>query len=118
MSTRLERRVVAKTANYTINPAVDRPGTVFTNRGASGSVMLTLPAPSQALRGWWFRAKLHAAQVFGFAAATADTLVATADATADSVTNNVIGGELEAECDGTSWFVSGISVGHTFTVNT
>jgi hypothetical protein len=118
MAVRQERRVVNKTANFTIDPYKDKPGTVFTNSGASGSVLGTLPAASQALKGWWYRFKCRTAQAFGPASAAVDTLVALSDATADSVTVPTIGGEIEAFCDGTSWYASGIAVGHTYTVNT
>lgn len=122
MSTRLERRVVAKTADYTINPDRDRCGTTFTNRGASGAVVFTLPAPSSRLTGWWYRFKSHADQDVTVAAGTADTLVVLNDATADSLaastTSEQIGAEIEAFCDGTSWFASGVAVGHTYTVAT
>ena len=122
MSTRLERRVVAKTADYTINPTLDRPGTTFTNRGAAGTVIFTLPAPSLALTGWWYRFKGHAGQAITVATATADTLVTKNDAAADSLSSStageLIGAEMEAFCDGTSWFAAGIAVGITYTVAT
>ena len=123
MSTRLERRIVRKTAAYTIRPPFDRPGTTFTNAGATGSVTITLPAPTKAVFGWWYRFKALAAETFVVAAPTADTLVALSDAAADSVSVPTIGGEIEAVCIETSagvyrWAASGIAVGHTYTVNT
>lgn len=42
-------KVAAKTASYTINPA--EAGTLYTNRGAAGSVTFTLPPPKA---GMWF----------------------------------------------------------------
>lgn len=120
MSTRLDRRVVTKTADYTVNPAVNRCGTTFTNRGATGAVVFTLPAPSKALMGWWYRFRSHADQDVTVKTATADTLVTFNDQTADSLAASTagqkIGAEMEAFCDGTSWFVSGVAVGHTYTV--
>ena len=127
MSVRLNRRVVPKAASYTINPAVDSPGTIFTNRGATGAVTFTLPTPNRQLLGWWFRFKAVVAQNLLVAAATADTLVALNDTAADSVAlqtaGQIIGGEMEAECIETAegtfrWAVSGIAVGHTYTVAT
>lgn len=122
MSVRLTRRVVAKTADYTIKPPMDAPGTTFTNRGASGAVIFTLPAPGENVKGYWYRFVSHAAQDVTVKTATADTLVTKNDAAADSVaastTNEEIGAVIEAFCDGTSWFVYGLSVGHTFTVAT
>jgi hypothetical protein len=122
MSTRLHRRVVAKTADYTVNPSVDSPGTTFTNRGATGEVIFTLPAPNAGLKGHWYRFKAHADQNVKVKTTTVDTLIALNDAAADSVAlqtgGQLIGGEMEAFCDGTSWFVSGVAVGHTYTVAT
>lgn len=127
MSVRLERRVVDKSAAYTITPAADRPGTVFTNVGASGSVTFTLPTPTRALLGWWFRFKAVVDQSIVVAAATADTLLVLNDLAADSLaistTNEKIGGEIEVQCletvDGTfKWCASGVAVGHTYTIAT
>lgn len=129
MSTRLERRVVPKTADYTINPAssLDAPGTVFTNRGAGGAVNFTLPAPTRKTLGWWYRFKCVVDQTITVTAPVADTLVCLNDATADSLAISTggqkIGGEIEAQCietaDGTyRWAASGIAVGHTYTVAT
>jgi len=123
MSTRLERRVVAKTAAYTISPAKgDRCGTTFTNRGASGSVTFTLPTPSSALAGYWYQFRGVADQNIVVATATADTLITLNDAAADSVSaetsSQKIGAVIEAFCDGTSWFANVLSVGVTQTVTT
>lgn len=45
------QRVVPKTASYTVSPAVDKNGTIFSNEGASGAVTFTLPTPNRALLG-------------------------------------------------------------------
>jgi len=127
MSTRLERRVVGKAASYTIRPNSDSPGTVFTNKGATGSITFTLPTPTRALLGWWYRIKVVVDQNVVLAPATADTLVLLNDLAADSLTistsSEKIGAEIEAQCvetaDGTfKWAASGIAVGHTYTVAT
>lgn len=122
MSTRLERRFVAKTASYTINPHVDRCGTVFTNRGASGAVTFTLPAPGNAMKGWFYEFRGVAGQNILIAVPTADTAIVKNDAAADSLAlstaGELIGGAARAECDGTAWILFGQSVGHTFTVAT
>jgi len=109
MSTRLEHRVLAKTASFTI-PG-DRsyaPGTVITNRGATGSVTATLPTPGSGLKGHWYIFWLHANQSFIVAAPSTNTLVTIGDATADNVgfqiSNKKVGRAIYAECDGTSWF--------------
>lgn len=114
-------RVVAKTADYAVL-AADGSNTTFTNRGAAGTVIFTLPAAAPLLAGFRFRFKGHADQTITVAAAVADTLVALNDVAADSLSLSTagqkIGGEIEAFCDGTSWFASVISVGHTGTVAT
>lgn len=122
MSTRHERRVFAKTADFTIKPPMDAPGTVFTNRGATGTIIATLPTPSLAIKGWHYRFLGHADQIIRIDTPVADTLVTKNDAAADRVSmqtaGELIGGLAEAFCDGVSWFVYGLSVGHTFTVAT
>lgn len=108
MSTRLKRRVIAKTAAYTIVSVNDAPGTIFTNRGAGGSVTITLPAPNTATKGDWYELRVHADQSFILAAASANTLVAPGDVAADNVgfqiASKKIGRGLFVECDGTQWY--------------
>lgn len=123
MSTRLERRHVHKAVSYTINSSVDRCGTVFSNRGASGAITYTLPRPTRALLGHWYRFLALVAQALVVASPTADTLVTLNDLTADSVSVPTIGGEMEAECVETAsgvfqWVVTGLTVGHVYTVVT
>lgn len=108
MPPRLERtRVLYKTADYTINPAVDRPGTLFTNRGALGAVTFTLPTPNVAQRGDWYEFLVHANQTIVVAGATAGDLATLDNAAADTIslatTNAKIGRGLVAVCDGTQW---------------
>lgn len=116
------RRVVAKTADYTLTAARDANGTLFTTRGAGGAIVFTLPAPSSVYAGWHFRFRNVVDQDMTVKTTTADTLVALNDLTADSVAastaNLKIGALIEAECDGTSWFASVLSNGTTATVNT
>ena len=127
MSTRLHRRVVGKAASYTVAPHVDQPGTVFTNRGASGAVTFTLPTASKGVLGHWYRFKAVVDQNVIVAAPTADTLLVLNDLEADSLaiqnSGQKIGGEIEVQCletaEGTfKWAASGIAVGHTYTVAT
>jgi hypothetical protein len=112
----------AKAADYTIVSADDPSGTIFTNRGAAGEVIFTLPAPSQLLAGVFYLFAGLAGQNIKVKTATVDTLVTKNDAAADSVAmqtaGELIGGLMLAFCDGTSWYVVGLSVGHTFTVAT
>lgn len=96
--------VVAKTANYTILSASDPSGTVFTNRGAAGTIIYTLPAPSLALAGVYYDFLTIVAQIITVATATVDTLITDADAAADSLSTTArIGVALRVYCDGTSW---------------
>lgn len=103
----------AKTAAYSIL-AVDN-GTTFTNRGASGSVTLTLPAP---FANAHYRMIVFAAQSFVVASDVADTFVLYNDATADSIASNTVGATIDIWSDGTSWFGNGTSVGVTYTIVT
>lgn len=115
-------RIVAKTANYTIRPDVDQSGTCFTNRGAGGAVTFTLPTPGIRCKGWYYRFYGIAGQNIIVAVPTVDTAVEFNDAAADSLAlqtaGQLIGGMIEAFCDGTSWIVYGMTPGHTFTVAT
>lgn len=116
--------VKAKTADYTIVTGTDPSGTLFTNRGAAGTVIFTLPAPSAAIKGVFYSfAAVVAAQTVTVKTATVDTLITFNDLTADSVSlqtsGEIIGGMLRAICDGTSWIVFGDSgAAHTYTVAT
>lgn len=117
------QKVIIKTADYTIVTGTDPSGAVFTNRGAAGTVIFTLPAPSQAIKGTFYDfLAVVAAQTVTVKTATVDTLITKNDLTADSVSlstsGEIIGGAMRAICDGTSWVLVGLSVGHTFTVAT
>lgn len=124
----LLRRVIAKTADYTIldpftaTTGGDPSGTIFTNRGAVGAVIFTLPAPVPRLAGVSYEFQGIADQSINVKTATADTLIALNDLTADSVEmstgTKLIGSRMRAECDGTSWIAYGVSIGTTMTVNT
>lgn len=122
MPTRLEPRIVPKTANYTVNPLVDRCGTIFTNRGATGAVTFTLPSLSSGqYLGLYYDFLGIADQNIVVAAPVADTLVAFNDAAADSVSlataGNKIGGLVRAIWDGAAWAAVNLS-NNTLTVTT
>ena len=85
MSNRQRRRVVAKTANYTINPNADDAGTLFTNAGATGAVTFVLPAPSLRTLGDWYEFLGVADQTITVGVPTADTAIALNDTAADSL---------------------------------
>lgn len=99
----------AKTANYTVDTTVDPCGTVFTNRGAAGTITITLPAASQALRGYFYDFLTVVAQIMTVqpGGAGLDLLITDNDATADSLSTAArIGTRLRFECDGTSWIAT------------
>lgn len=113
---------VPKTADYTIVTGTDPSGTVFTNRGATGTVIFTLPAPSQGIAGTVYHFLGIADYTVTVKTATADTLITKNDLTADSLSfqtaGELIGARMSAVCDGTSWIANGTAVGFTYTVAT
>jgi len=99
------RNITAKTADYTVTEADH--GILFTTRGATGTVIFTLPAtPLKGLRFGFYNA---AGQTMTVTAGTADTLTVFNDLTADSITfqtaSELIGGHFEVVGDGTGWLV-------------
>lgn len=121
------RRVVDKTANYTVTAALDRNETLFTNRGASGAVTFTLPPPGARYLGWRYEFLSVENQNLIVAGATAGDVVALNDAAANSVaastTNQKIGAHIIADCIRTGeaifkWFVRVDAVGVTQTIAT
>jgi hypothetical protein len=101
----VRRKVTAKTAAYTCTVA--DCGTIFTNRGASGSVTFTLPTPV-GNSGLWFDFFVVADQ--NVVITGGDELVVTFNnATADGVTfgtsSEKIGAGATVISDGTSWLV-------------
>lgn len=119
-------KFVPKTADYTIvSPATsagDKSGTVFTNRGAAGAVVFTLPAPAQNIAGVFYDFLGIADQSIQVQTTTADTFILVNDLTADSLAMSTaghkIGATMRVACDGISWIGWGVSVGDTFTVAT
>lgn len=113
--------VAAKTAAYTILPT-DRCGTLFTNRGAAGSVTFTLPGPTAVPAGTWFLFGGIADQNIVVAPPAVDTLITLNDAASDSLAMSTagqkIGGLMLAFSDGTAWVAVGLAVGVTFTAAT
>ena len=100
--------VLAKTAAYSVTADDARSGTIFTNRGASGAVAFTLPAPSADLAGCKVIGVCIVAQTISFETATVDTLIVVGDAAADKLTSpGTIGAHIECYCDGTSWIALG-----------
>jgi len=95
----------AKTADYTIK-AGDF-GAVFTNEGATGAVIFTLPAAASTTRGAWVEVFVTDAQNVTVATATTDTLAVDGDAAADSIAwstgSHQIGNSARFICTGTIW---------------
>ena len=98
--------VVAKTADYTIVDGDD--GKMFTNRGAAGAVIFTLPAVTAARNGMVVHFFVVAGQNMTINA-TANEMITFNDADADgiafSTANELIGAAVMAVCDGTSWLM-------------
>lgn len=96
-------RVSAKTADYTVTEADNN--TLFTNRGAAGAVIFTLPVTAKL--GLRYGFYVAADQSVTVTAGTADTIVAFNDIAADSVAfstaSEKVGGMYEVIGDGTGW---------------
>jgi hypothetical protein len=88
MSTRLEVRRIHLTAALTVKYPFHAPGTFFTNRGAEGSVTVTLPTPGGCPIGAWYQFRVHADQSFIVAGASSGKLVAPGNAAARSGTRS------------------------------
>ena len=94
--------VVAKTTSYTVLHSDS--GTLFTNRGAVGSVTFTLPTPGTEANGLFYEFATVAAQAI--VVSLTSKLNVHANATATSVTTAAtIGQHIRVVCDGTTWLV-------------
>lgn len=96
----------AKTANYTVGTvATDDFGTIFTNRGASGAVTFTLPAPTSG--AYYFFAGVADQNITITAGSAIAVTVNNAAATsiAFSTTSQKIGSFAVAIADGSSWLL-------------
>ncbi len=113
----MKRKTKAHTTSHTIRVADS--GRVLTNRGASGTVTFTLPAPDSDFDGVDFYTLSHATQVITVATATADTLVTVNDVAADSISSeNKAGAWMHVYCDGTQWYAEPRTDGITYTIVT
>lgn len=97
------KNVMAKTADYTVTEADNN--TLFTTRGAAGTVIFTTPAtPKKGLRYGFFSAADQIMRVLG---GTADNLTVINDLAADRISYEtaslLIGNFLEIIGDGTGW---------------
>lgn len=97
-----KRNVVAKTADYTVD--AKESGTLFTTEGATADVEFTLPALADGLEFIFFNAEDIELKV---SSAADNTIVATGDAAAGSVTfttaTTQIGAGVTMICDGAKW---------------
>ena len=127
MSQRLVRRIVPKAADYTVKYPMDAAGTEFTNRGATGTVIFTLPTPGRQLLGVSYRVRGVADYTVTVAGAAAGDLLTKNDAAANSLSAQTsgekIGALIEAVCEESAegtfkWAIAGVAVGITYTVAT
>lgn len=128
MSTRLQRRVVGKAASYTVVYPMDSPGTIFTNDGATGAIVFTLPAANQTLLGVEYEFRAVVDQTITVQPPVVDTAISFNDLAIDSVALSTgggkIGGAIRATCvkttvsGGYQWVINGVAVGFTYTVAT
>ncbi len=111
------RTVIAKDDDYTV-VMPDDCGKIITTRGAGSDLTFTLPAASGNSGAWCTIA--HVTDVKLHVTGTDEEIVALNDATADKVSAQTsgqrIGAQFDCYCDGTSWFVIGVTVGVTYTV--
>lgn len=93
MSLREQQPTIPKTASFTVDLNATRAGTRFTNRGAGGSVTLTLPTPQTNVAswdGWWCE----------FAGVADQTIIIAAAATKMMTFNNVAATSIAAQTGG------------------
>lgn len=125
MPTSTQKRIIPKAAAYSPSAAKDRSGSVITTRDATGAVTFTLPTPGAAYVGFEFEFISVRDQSMTVAGTTAGDVVtfnnAAAASVAASTAGQKIGARIRAICVETvtgtwKWVVTGISVGHTYTV--
>ena len=97
----------AKTGDYTVT--ANECGVIFTNRGAAGTVIFTLPATAGIATGWHCYIYVVADQTVTITAPTADTLVVFNDQGADTLSwataGQKVGSGAHVVWDGTGWLV-------------
>ena len=98
--------VLAKTADYTITSEDIKKNTLFTNRGASGAVVLTLPTASQDLAGHVITVITVVAQTLQVNQGAAN-LIRVGGTSTSLTTPGAIGAFIEVFCDGSSFYAIG-----------
>lgn len=109
-----KRVITAKTADYTVTAA--ETGTVFTNTGASGTVVFTLPAAPA--NGLTYEFHITAAQSVDIQTGTAVLIYANAvatTATTGKLTKNTVGTCIQLVYNGVAWM--GVGQSGTWTVS-
>ena len=101
-----QMRVEAKAASYSV--LVRDSGTLFTTRGASGSIVFTLPALADSLNcHYWFFALED--QNMAVVSAEGNNMIASGDIAASTVayqtSNEIVGGVFYVVNSGTQWLV-------------
>ena len=113
----LKRSIEAKTSAYAVVCPEDS-GKIFTTKGASGSVTFTLPAAAG--NDGCYLTIVGGANHNVVVTGTDEQITTLNDITADSVaastSSKKIGSQFECYCDGSTWFVVGVTVGSTYTV--
>jgi hypothetical protein len=100
------KKISAQTAAYQIHEKDF--GTLFTTRGASGSVTFTLPVTTTIETGWWCEFYQAADQNMVIASyGSSDNITFHNDLTADTITfstaTELIGNSVRVVWDGTGW---------------
>lgn len=94
---------VAKTANYAISQA--ETGTIFSNGGATGTVVFTLPAPK---KGLWYHFEMPVAQILTIQASAGATINnSAANGTYSAAGTQALFGNVRVWCNGVRWYVMG-----------
>lgn len=98
--------VTAKTADYTVTIADLKLPTIFTNTGAGGTIVLTLPAVAAA-KGYVILVNVLAAQIVRLLPATGEVVNYNGSVVVTKYLNvaGVIGNYVEVFCDGVHWIV-------------
>lgn len=124
MSLRMQAPTIPKTASFTIDMTATKVGTRFTNRGAAGAIVATLPTPQTGVMswdGWWCEFFGIADQSITLAAAAGKARTfnnAAATSIAASTGGQKIGANLVARWDAAAgaWHLEGATNGVTITV--
>lgn len=124
MSIRRQSPVIAKTASFSVDMGATRSGTRFTNRGAVGAIVVTLPTPQTGVQSWdgyYVELQGVADQSITLAAAAAKAVAfnnAAATSLAASTGGQKIGALIRATWDAAQgkWLLTGCAVAVTYTV--